>query len=498
MTDIHGFLKHPRRPFPGRPVPERLGDWDEVYSGQRLLPLVSEQAARCMDCGIPFCHNACPLGNLIPEWNVYVERGDWRAAAERLHATNNFPEFTGRLCPAPCEDACVLAINAEPVTIKNIEQAIADEIWERGYAEPQPPERLSEKSVAVVGSGPAGLAAAQQLTRSGHTVVVYERADRVGGLLRYGIPAFKMEKCRLDRRIGQMRAEGTTFRTGVDVGGDLDAGDLTLRHDAVVLAVGAREQRELPVPGRGLSGIHQAMEYLTLANRTAEGDYSTSPVDAGGKHVVIVGGGDTGSDCLGTVLRQGAASVLQLDINPEPDEARSAGEPWPTYPKVYRISHAHEEARGRAGSDPRVFSAATLRFEGSATGRVRALRLTNVEPAERRPRPGTERVIPAELVLLALGFSGPEPGGGLMAQLGLRLDGHGNFARDEGFAAQTSHRAAAGTDGIFVAGDAGRGQSLVVWAIAEGRSAAAAVDHYLTGTTALPAPITPLDGPLTV
>ncbi|WP_141726458.1 glutamate synthase subunit beta, partial [Actinacidiphila rubida] len=282
MTDIHGFMKYPRRPAPRRPVQERLGDWDEVYAGQPLLPLVSEQAARCMDCGIPFCHHACPLGNLIPEWNVYAAHGDWRAAAERLHATNNFPEFTGRLCPAPCEEGCVLAINAEPVTIKNVEQAIADQIWEQGFAEPQPPERLSEKSVAVVGSGPAGLAAAQQLTRSGHTVVVYERADRVGGLLRYGIPAFKMDKGQLDRRIGQMRAEGTTFRTGMDVGGGLDAAELTTRHDAVVLAVGATEQRDLPVPGRELAGIHQAMEYLTLANRTSEGDYATSPLTAAG------------------------------------------------------------------------------------------------------------------------------------------------------------------------------------------------------------------------
>ncbi|SEG26392.1 glutamate synthase (NADH) small subunit [Actinacidiphila yanglinensis] len=494
MTDIRGFMKYPRRAVPARPVEERLGDWDEVYAGQALLPVVSEQATRCMDCGIPFCHSGCPLGNLIPEWNTYAEHGDWRAASERLHATNNFPEFTGRLCPAPCEDACVLAINTDPVTIKNVEQAIADQSWERGYTRPQPPERLSEKSVAVVGSGPAGLAAAQQLTRSGHTVVVYERADRVGGLLRYGIPAFKMEKRYLDRRTEQMRAEGTTFRTGVDVGGELDAAELMTRHDVLVVAVGAREQRELPVPGRNLLGIHQAMEYLTFANRTVQGDYAVSPITAEGKHVVIVGGGDTGSDCLGTVLRQGAASVLQLDINPEPEQGRPAGEPWPTYPKVYRISHAHEEARGRAGTDPRVFSAATLRFEGSATGRVRALHLTEVEPRERRPRPGTERVIPAELVLLALGFSGPERGTGLTEQLGLAWDGRGNFARDAGFAAETAH----GTDGIFIAGDAGRGQSLVVWAIAEGRSAAAAADRYLTGSTALPAPITPDDGPLTV
>ncbi|AVZ76898.1 glutamate synthase [Streptomyces lunaelactis] len=500
MTDPHGFLRTPRRPVPARPAEERLSDWNEIYAGQSLLPLVSEQAGRCMDCGIPFCHSGCPLGNLIPEWNAYAARGDWWAAAERLHATNNFPEFTGRLCPAPCEEACVLTINADPVTIKNVEQAIADQIWERGYAAPQPPQRLSGMTVAVIGSGPAGLAAAQQLTRIGHTVAVYERADRIGGLLRYGIPAFKMEKRHLDRRIEQMRAEGTRFRTGVDVGGDLDATELTRRHDAVVVAVGAMEQRELPVPGRELFGIHQAVDYLTLANRVSQGDHPSHPVTAAGKHVVIVGGGDTGSDCLGTALRQGAASVVQLDINPEPGDARTDTEPWPTYPKVYRISHAHEEARGREGTDPRVFSSATLHFEGGPAGQVRALRLTEVEPEARRPRPDTERVIPAELVLLALGFSGPERGTGLMRQLGLTLDDRGNFARNAAFAAETAPQdertGRTRTDGVFVAGDAGRGQSLVVWAIAEGRSAAAATDRYLTGSTVLPAPVAPTDRPL--
>ncbi|MEU3993533.1 glutamate synthase subunit beta [Streptomyces platensis] len=497
MTDPHGFLKAPRRPVPARPVEERLNDWNEVYAGQALLPLVAEQAGRCMDCGIPFCHSGCPLGNLIPEWNAYATRGNWRAASERLHATNNFPEFTGRLCPAPCEDACVLAINADPVTIKNVEQTIADRSWEEGFTAPHPPQRLSGKSVGVIGSGPAGLAAAQQLTRIGHTVAVYERADRIGGLLRYGIPAFKLEKRYLDRRIAQMRAEGTKFRTGTDVGGAVDAIELSRRHDALVVAVGAMERRELPVPGRELCGIHQAMEYLTLANRVGEGDLATTPVTAEGKHVVIVGGGDTGSDCLGTALRQGAASVVQLDINPEPGDARTDTEPWPVYPKVYRISHAHEEARGRAGTDPRFFSSATLRFEADAAGRVRALRLTEVEPVARAPRPDTERVIPAELVLIALGFSGPEQGTGLMTQLGLTLDARGNFARDPGFAAVRGDRSAgAGTDGVFVAGDAGRGQSLVVWAIAEGRAAAAATDRYLTGATALPAPIAATDRPL--
>ncbi|MFF3745851.1 glutamate synthase subunit beta [Streptomyces kronopolitis] len=499
MTDPFGFLKTPRRPVAGRPVQERLHDWHEVYAGQALLPLISEQAGRCMDCGIPFCHNGCPLGNLIPEWNAYARRGDWRAAAERLHATNNFPEFTGRLCPAPCEDACVLALNADPVTIKNVEQAIADESWERGFTVPHPPQRLSGKTVAVIGSGPAGLAAAQQLTRIGHTVAVYERADRAGGLLRYGIPEFKLEKWHLERRIAQMRAEGTKFRTGVDIGRDLDAGDLRRRYDAVVVAVGATEPRELPVPGRELRGIHQAMEYLTLANRVREGDFTAPPLTAEGRHVVIVGGGDTGSDCLGTALRQGAASVVQLDINPEPGDDRPDAEPWPVYPKVYRISHAHEEARGRAGTDPRLFASATLRFEGDASGRVRALHLTEVEPTARRPRPDTEREIPAELVLLALGFSGPERGG-LLHQLGLALDIRGNFARDGDFAAEAAQHDAwpvrSRTDGVFVAGDAGRGQSLVVWAIAEGRSAAAATDRYLTGSSELPSPVSAGDRPL--
>ncbi|MFD4943546.1 glutamate synthase subunit beta [Streptomyces sp. NPDC058239] len=500
MTDPYGFLKTPRRPVPARPVQERLSDWNEVYAGQARLPLVSEQAGRCMDCGIPFCHSGCPLGNLIPEWNAYARKGDWWAAAERLHATNNFPEFTGRLCPAPCEDACVLTINADPVTIKNVEQAIADQIWARGYATPQQPGRLSGKTVAVIGSGPAGLAAAQQLTRSGHTVAVYERADRIGGLLRYGIPAFKLEKRHLDRRIEQMRAEGTMFRTCVDVGSDLDATELAERHDAVVIAVGATGQRELPVPGRELHGIHQAMDYLTLANRVAEGDRDVPVVTAEGKHVVIIGGGDTGSDCLGTVLRQGAASVVQLDINPEPGDTRRDTEPWPVYPKVYRISHAHEEARGREGADPRVFSSATLSFEGDPSGKVRALRLAEVEPEGRRPRLETVHVIPASLVLLALGFFGPERGTGLMRQLALTLDDRGNFARNAAFAAETAksaeRTARAGTGGLFIAGDAGRGQSLVVWAIAEGRSAAAATDRYLNGSTALPAPIAPQDRPL--
>ncbi|MFD3869205.1 glutamate synthase subunit beta [Streptomyces sp. NPDC058623] len=492
MTDPFGFLRIPREPVPARPVEERLNDWREVHAGQALLPLVARQADRCMDCGIPFCHVGCPLGNLIPEWNAFAARGDWAAAYERLHATNNFPEFTGRLCPAPCEDACVLTINSDAVTIKNVEQEIADEGRRRGWMAPRPPERRTGRDVAVIGSGPAGLAAAQQLTRAGHTVVVHERADRIGGLLRYGIPEFKMEKRHLDRRIEQMRDEGTAFVTGSDVGGAVCAADLRGRYGALVVAVGAGERKELPVPGRELEGIHQAMEYLTLANRVREGDRAAPRVTAEGRHVVVVGGGDTASDCLGTALRQGALSVIQLDINAEPGPDRADGEPWPTYPRVYRISHAHAEARGLAGHDPRLFASATLYFEGDTAGRVRALHLSSVEPAGRTPLTGTERVLPAGLVLLALGFSGPERTGRLREQLGLECDGSGNFARDAGFAA-----AGGRAPGVFVAGDAGRGQSLVVWAIAEGRAAAAAVDRYLMGSTCLPAPVAAHDRPMT-
>jgi glutamate synthase (NADPH/NADH) small chain len=492
MTDPKGFLRTPRQDCARRPVEERVRDWNEVYDGQSLLPIINAQAGRCMDCGIPFCHSGCPLGNLIPEWNDLVSKDDWARASEWLHATNNFPEFTGRLCPAPCESACVLAINQPAVTIKNVEVSIADHAWERGYATPRPPERRSGLTVAVIGSGPAGLACAQQLTRAGHTVTVYERDDRIGGLLRYGIPQFKMEKRHLDRRLDQMRAEGTRFCAGVAVGSDLDAAALAENHGAVVVAAGAKAPRELLVPGRELAGIHQAMEYLTLANRVQEGDFAESPVSADARHVVIVGGGDTGADCLGTVLRQRAASVVQLDINPLPGEERPDHEPWPTYPKVYRVYPAHEEASelARPQGDVRVFSAATLRFEGDTLGHVRALHLAGVEPERRQLRTGTERVITADLVLLALGFSGPERDSALVSGLGLRFDACGNFARDEGFAT--------GVDGVFVAGDAGRGQSLIVWAIAEGRSAAAAVDRYLTGCTALPTPIRPTDRLLVV
>ncbi len=500
MADPKGFLTTPRQLWTRRSATERVADWNEVYAGQRLLPIIGGQAGRCMDCGIPFCHDACPLGNLIPDWNDLVFHQDWRAAAARLLSTNNFPEFTGRLCPAPCESACVLAIDDEPVTIKNVEVAIADQAWQLGYERPLTPPYLSGRSVAVVGSGPAGLACAQQLTRAGHAVVVYERADRIGGLLRYGIPGFRLEKRHLDRRIEQMRAEGTRFRTGTEVGTDLSAADLRARCDALVLAIGATCRRELPVPGRELNGVHQAMEYLPLANRVAEGDFETPPVNASGKRVLIVGGGDTAADCLGTALRQHAAGVTQLDINPRPGTGRAAGQPWPVHPKVYRMTTSHEEADSLAlpredgpagaGADARMFSAATLRLEGDARGNVSALRLAEVEPEGRRPLPGTEQLIPAELVLLALGFSGPEPDSALLGELALELDGEGAIARDSRFATPL--------DGVFVAGDAGRGQSLIVWAIAEGRSAAAAVDRYLTGSTALPAPITATDRPRAV
>jgi glutamate synthase (NADPH/NADH) small chain len=487
MADPKGFLTTGRETAPTRPVEERKQDWNEVYVPGGLLPIITKQAGRCMDCGIPFCHNGCPLGNLIPEWNDYVYRGNWQAASERLHATNNFPEFTGRLCPAPCESACVLGINQPPVTIKNVEVTIVDKAWEAGYLPPQPPERLSGKTVAVIGSGPAGLAAAQQLTRAGHTVAVYERADRIGGLLRYGIPEFKMEKRHINRRIEQMRAEGTKFRTGVQIGTDLDAAKLAKRYDALVIAAGATVSRDLPIEGRELNGVHYAMEYLPLANKVQEGDFVTSPITTEGKHVVVIGGGDTGADCVGTAHRQGALSVTQLEILPRPSDERPAGQPWPTMPAVYKVTSAHEEG------GERVYSVNTVRFTGDEDGNVRELHMVEVVFQDGRfvPQEGTEKVIPAELVTLAMGFTGTDQSNGLVAQLGLELDARGNIARDASYATNV--------DGVFVAGDAGRGQSLIVWAIAEGRSAAKAVDTYLTGLpSALHAPIRPTDRPLTV
>jgi glutamate synthase (NADPH/NADH) small chain len=476
MGDPKGFLKTARETPRRRPVDVRLTDWREVYE-----PFANErtqrQAARCMDCGIPFCHNGCPLGNIIPEWNDLVYRGDWAEAAERLHATNNFPEFTGRLCPAPCESACVLGINAEPVTIKQIEVEIIDRAWADGGVVPLVPETLSGFTVAVVGSGPAGLAAAQQLTRAGHQVTVFERDDAPGGLLRYGIPEFKMEKRHLDRRIEQMSAEGTRFVSGVSV----DSAAQLAGFSAVVLAGGARVARGLPVPGHDLAGLHQAMEYLPLANRLG----ADSPVNANGKHVVIIGGGDTGADCLGTAHRQGARSVTQLEIMPKPPKSRAGNQPWPTYPMIYRVASAHEEG------GERVYAVSTEEFVAGPSGEVRALRLTEVafEGGRFAPVPGTQREIPCDLVLLAMGFTGAERPG-LLSDLGVEFDARGNVARNAAY--ETS------VPGVFVAGDMGRGQSLIVWAIAEGRSAAAAVDQHLRALDrpALPVAIPPTARPL--
>jgi glutamate synthase (NADPH) small chain len=482
MADPKGFLSTGRRNPPRRPVELRLRDWREVYEdfGREAL---EAQAGRCMNCGIPFCHLGCPLGNFIPEWNDLVWRQDWADAIERLHATNNFPEFTGTLCPAPCEAACVLAINDDAVTIKQVEIELIDRAWDEGWVVPQPPEVRTGKKVAVVGSGPAGLAAAQQLTRVGHDVVVYERADRIGGLLRYGIPEFKMEKHRLNRRLEQMRAEGTEFRASVDVGVDITAEQLGADFDAVVLAGGATASRDLPVPGRELVGVYQAMEYLPPSNRVQEGDLPRSPIDAEGKDVVIIGGGDTGADCLGTAHRQGAASVTQLEIMPIPPEHRHENQPWPTYPMVYRVSSAHEEG------GERLFSVSTQQFLGDANGRLRGLRLVEVvsENGKFLPVPDTEQDLPADLVLLAMGFVGPEKGQ-LLEEFGVEYDARGNVARNACFMTRVP--------GVFVAGDMGRGQSLIVWAIAEGRSAAAGVDRYLTGREVLPAPIAPTERPL--
>jgi glutamate synthase (NADPH/NADH) small chain len=483
VADPRGFLTTPRETPTRRPVDLRLMDWREVYepfAGERLR----DQAGRCMDCGIPFCHNGCPLGNLIPEWNDLVWRDDWRGASERLHATNNFPEFTGRLCPAPCETSCVLGINADAVTIKQVEVSIIDRAWDSGWVQPQPAEMSTGKAIAVVGSGPAGLAAAQQLARAGHTVVVYERADRIGGLLRYGIPEFKMEKAHLDRRLRQMSQEGVKFRPGVEVGVDVTMGDLRKRYDAIVLAIGATQWRDLAIPGRELAGVHQAMEYLPGANRVQEGDIDTAPLDAAGKHVVIIGGGDTGADCLGTAHRQGAASVTQLEILATPPDARPTSQPWPTYPMTYRVSSAHEE-----GGD-RVFAVSTEEFVGES-GVLEGLRIVDVEWREGRPImvDGSARVLRADLVLLAMGFTGPETVI-LQDELGVEIDGRGALVREDDYSTSV--------DGIFVAGDAGRGQSLIVWAIAEGRAAAASVDRYLTGKSNLPSPIPASARPLTV
>jgi glutamate synthase (NADPH/NADH) small chain len=482
MGEPTGFLKWDRQTPKRRRIPVRVQDWKEVYEPFPVDEL-TRQAGRCMDCGIPFCNNGCPLGNLIPDWNDLVYRGNWRDAIERLHATNNFPEFTGRLCPAPCESACVLGINSDAVTIKQVEVEIIDRAWREGWVTPQMPSQKTGKRVVVIGSGPAGLAAAQQLTRVGHDVLVLERADRIGGLLRYGIPEFKMEKINIERRIKQMSAEGTIFRTNATVGENVDVDVLLASHDAVVLACGATNWRDLNVQGRELNGIHQAMEYLPPANKVQQGDFAETDISAKGKHVVIIGGGDTGADCLGTAIRQGAASITQLEILPQPPATRAANNPWPQWSFIFRTSSAHEEG------GERMFAVSTEKFVGDEHGNVRALVITDVksENGSFVPIEGSQRELKADLVLLALGFIGPEKSSWI-ENLGLKFDERGNIARNDSYMSSVS--------GVFVAGDMGRGQSLIVWAIAEGRAAAAGVDKYLMGHTDLPSPIVASAKPL--
>jgi glutamate synthase (NADPH/NADH) small chain len=478
MGKATGFIEIQRQKQPYRPVAERLHDWREVY-----LPYpdseLRNQAARCMDCGVPFCHQGCPLGNLIPDWNDFVYRDRWDAAIDRLHATNNFPEWTGRLCPAPCEGSCVLGINNLPVTIKAVEVTIIERAFDEGRVVPRPPAVRTGKRVAVVGSGPAGLSAADQLNRAGHWVTVFERADRIGGLLRYGIPEFKLEKRYLDRRLSLMEQEGVMFRTKANIGVNVTLAELREGFEAIVLAGGSTIPRDLPVPGRELAGIHFAMEYLTLQNRKCEGD-KVPVISAKGKHVIIIGGGDTGADCLGTVHRQGAASVRQLELLPRPPEARAESNPWPLWPNVFRTSSAHEEG------GQRMYSIATTHFSGDATGRVTTLHAHNVETVVENgrmsftPVNGSEFELQADLVLLAMGFVGPEKNG-MLTELGVKMTERGTVWRDVNW--MTS------VPGVFTAGDMQRGQSLIVWAIAEGRSAARGVDVYLMGASELPAPL---------
>jgi glutamate synthase (NADPH/NADH) small chain len=491
MADPTGFMRHGRETPATRPVAVRLGDWLEVYEDFPEDHLRA-QASRCMDCGIPFCNNGCPLGNLIPDWNDLVYRGDWKSAIERLHATNNFPEFTGRLCPAPCEGSCVLGINEPPVTIKQVEVEIIERAFANGWVHPVMPAVQTGKTVAVVGSGPAGLAVAQQLTRSGHAVTVFERAERIGGLMRYGIPEFKMEKRFIDRRLEQMEAEGTVFRTGVEVGVDVTANQLQTDFDVIVLAGGSTQWRDLPIPGREAVGIYQAMEFLPPSNKVQLGDLAEHPFPATGKDVVIIGGGDTGADCLGTVLRHGATSVQQFEIMPEPPATRAGGNPWPTWPVVLRTPSAHEEAIEAAGRDVREYLINTVSFEMDADGNLSALETVRVEQQIVDGRPsfvsveGTQQRFPAQMVLLAMGFVGPERSP-LLEQLGVELTDRGNVDRDDHWTTNVEN--------VFVCGDMGRGQSLIVWAIAEGRSCAAAVDSTLMGSTQLADPVRTTDTP---
>ena len=482
MAKVTGFMEYKRAMQPYRPVEERIKDWNQVMAPWQVDPL-KDQAARCMDCGIPFCHQGCPLGNLIPDWNDLVYRDQWQDAIKRLHATNNFPEFTGTLCPAPCEGSCVLGINDDPVTIKGVELTIIDKAWSNGWVTPQIAQKKTEKKIAIVGSGPAGLAAAQQLARAGHEVTVFERADRIGGLLRYGIPEFKMEKRVIDRRMEQMIAEGVTFKTNMHVGDNVSVAELRNNFDALVLTGGACAARDLPAEGRELNGIHQAMEYLPMQNRICEGDAKPENfISAEGKHVVIIGGGDTGADCLGTANRQGAKSVHQLEIMPKPPEARADNNPWPEWPRIFRTASAHEEGVER------VYSVSTKRFVDDGAGNLRALELISVEMKNDNGRisfeeiAGSEKTLPCDLALLAMGFVGPEKPG-MLEQLGVGLDERGNVACDQNW--MTS------VEGVFTAGDMQRGQSLIVWAIAEGRSAAQAVDTYLMGKSQLPTPVLP-------
>ena len=481
MGKITGFLEEPRVKQPYRPVEERIQDWNQIMQPWPVEPL-KKQASRCMDCGIPFCHEGCPLGNLIPDWNDLVYRDQWLEAIKRLHATNNFPEFTGTLCPAPCEGSCVLAINDDAVTIKAVELTIIDKAWENGWIKPELAEVKTGKKIAIVGSGPAGLAAAQQLARAGHDVTLFERDDRIGGLLRYGIPEFKMEKKRLDWRLEQMESEGVIFKTNAHVGKNVSIKYLKKEFDALLLTGGATDARDLPAEGRELNGIHQAMEFLPMQNKLCEGDDKPDNfISAEGKHVVIIGGGDTGADCLGTVNRQGCASVHQLEIMAKPPNMRAEENPWPEWPRIFRTSAAHEEGVER------VYAVSTKRFVDDGQGNVKALELVEVEMKNVDGRisfeevEGSEHTIDCDLALLAMGFLGPEKPG-MLEQLGVELDGRGNVIADKK-TWMTSVK------GVFTAGDMQRGQSLIVWAIAEGRSAAAGVDEYLMGSSDLPAPV---------